>query len=100
MADNYNENFENEEEMVFINKKPLQVGSFDEYHFCMPDTRYFNVAEVLARGGRALQRRQALQARGPRRARRHRHRHRGQLLTRSEERRVGKECRSRWSPYH
>ena len=27
--------------------------------------------------------------------------HRGRLaLTRSEERRVGKECRSRWSPYH
>ena len=23
-----------------------------------------------------------------------------QLLPRSEERRVGKECRSRWSPYH
>ena len=23
-----------------------------------------------------------------------------QLLLRSEERRVGKECRSRWSPYH
>ena len=23
-----------------------------------------------------------------------------QLLCRSEERRVGKECRSRWSPYH
>ena len=23
-----------------------------------------------------------------------------QLRTRSEERRVGKECRSRWSPYH
>ena len=23
-----------------------------------------------------------------------------QKLTRSEERRVGKECRSRWSPYH
>src|SRR2546430_10564110 len=23
-----------------------------------------------------------------------------QLITRSEERRVGKECRSRWSPYH
>ena len=22
------------------------------------------------------------------------------LFTRSEERRVGKECRSRWSPYH
>ena len=22
------------------------------------------------------------------------------LMTRSEERRVGKECRSRWSPYH
>src|SRR3712207_8067399 len=25
---------------------------------------------------------------------------RGLLPTRSEERRVGKECRSRWSPYH
>ena len=24
----------------------------------------------------------------------------GKLLRRSEERRVGKECRSRWSPYH
>ena len=23
-----------------------------------------------------------------------------EMLTRSEERRVGKECRSRWSPYH
>ena len=25
---------------------------------------------------------------------------RREVLTRSEERRVGKECRSRWSPYH
>ena len=25
---------------------------------------------------------------------------RGQFQVRSEERRVGKECRSRWSPYH
>ena len=24
----------------------------------------------------------------------------GQYTSRSEERRVGKECRSRWSPYH
>src|SRR2546427_5225248 len=24
----------------------------------------------------------------------------GAIVTRSEERRVGKECRSRWSPYH
>ena len=24
----------------------------------------------------------------------------GEKLVRSEERRVGKECRSRWSPYH
>ena len=24
----------------------------------------------------------------------------GNAMTRSEERRVGKECRSRWSPYH
>src|SRR3712207_4324681 len=28
------------------------------------------------------------------------HQHPTQTLTRSEERRVGKECRSRWSPYH
>src|SRR5256885_4589817 len=27
-------------------------------------------------------------------------RHRGRASSRSEERRVGKECRSRWSPYH
>ena len=27
-------------------------------------------------------------------------RQKAQALTRSEERRVGKECRSRWSPYH
>ena len=26
--------------------------------------------------------------------------HAGYFMTRSEERRVGKECRSRWSPYH
>ena len=26
--------------------------------------------------------------------------HQAKALTRSEERRVGKECRSRWSPYH
>ena len=24
----------------------------------------------------------------------------GEIVARSEERRVGKECRSRWSPYH
>ncbi|MCR4600629.1 MAG: hypothetical protein K5767_02675 [Clostridia bacterium] len=35
------------EETIFINGKPLQIGSWDEYHFCMPDTRYFDVAEVL-----------------------------------------------------
>src|SRR2546426_3219382 len=28
------------------------------------------------------------------------HRGNGPAVTRSEERRVGKECRSRWSPYH
>ena len=26
--------------------------------------------------------------------------HQGDIFHRSEERRVGKECRSRWSPYH
>src|SRR2546429_4116467 len=42
-----------------------------------------------------------------RRAERHRNEHRSEYLDlgdggggRSEERRVGKECRSRWSPYH
>src|SRR2546430_5396813 len=35
-----------------------------------------------------------------RRAARLRWRQRGGGLERSEERRVGKECRSRWSPYH
>ena len=33
-------------------------------------------------------------------ARRERIEQQAQALTRSEERRVGKECRSRWSPYH
>ena len=28
------------------------------------------------------------------------HPRRGETMERSEERRVGKECRSRWSPYH
>ena len=28
------------------------------------------------------------------------HYHEDYMLCRSEERRVGKECRSRWSPYH
>ena len=28
------------------------------------------------------------------------HRHGVRIVVRSEERRVGKECRSRWSPYH
>ena len=28
------------------------------------------------------------------------HEYLSQITTRSEERRVGKECRSRWSPYH
>ncbi len=37
----------NEENPVMIHGKPVQVGSFDEYHFCMPDTRYFDVANVL-----------------------------------------------------
>ena len=32
--------------------------------------------------------------------RQNRRNNRGENLTRSEERRVGKECRSRWSPYH
>ncbi len=36
-----------EQQPIMIHGKPVQVGSFDEYHFCMPDTRYFDVAEVL-----------------------------------------------------
>ena len=30
----------------------------------------------------------------------HKHYYGGWYVSRSEERRVGKECRSRWSPYH
>ena len=30
----------------------------------------------------------------------HHDKHHMAYITRSEERRVGKECRSRWSPYH
>lgn len=43
------ENMENEmdEEVILINNKPLQVGDFDTYHYCMPDIRYFDVAQVL-----------------------------------------------------
>src|SRR5215203_6856341 len=37
---------------------------------------------------------------GGKRRREDRHRGDGQARPRSEERRVGKECRSRWSPYH
>lgn len=39
--------YENFDEMIKIHGKPLQVGSFDEYHYCVPDTRFFDVAEVL-----------------------------------------------------
>ena len=39
-----NNNIENEEEVIMIHKKPLQVGSFEEYHFCLPDTRSLDVA--------------------------------------------------------
>ncbi len=39
-------NYNNDEIMMFRGK-PLQLGSFDEYHFCMPDKRYFDVAEIL-----------------------------------------------------
>lgn len=35
------------EEMMFIHGKPVQVGSFDMYHYCMPDLRYFEMADVL-----------------------------------------------------
>ena len=42
-----NNNIEEEEEMIFIHKKPVMVGSFDEYHFCLTDSRLFDVAEVL-----------------------------------------------------
>lgn len=44
MEDN---NMTNEEQPIMIHGKPVQIGSFDEYHFCMPDTRYFDVADVL-----------------------------------------------------
>src|SRR2546427_8230912 len=41
-----------------------------------------------------------VQAGGRRHAQRLFHQRLGSAILRSEERRVGKECRSRWSPYH
>ncbi|MDD6255056.1 MAG: hypothetical protein PUA82_03490 [Eubacteriales bacterium] len=35
------------EEPILIHGKPLQIGTFDQYHYCMPDTRYFEIADVL-----------------------------------------------------
>lgn len=35
------------ENMIMIHGKPVKVGSFDEYHYCLSDTRFFDVAEVL-----------------------------------------------------
>src|SRR3712207_9067027 len=72
-------------------------------HSCSPDT-----AQILATDGTAVSKgRSILRTRGARRrARRGRFAPRQdsppRLLQahRSEERRVGKECRSRWSPYH
>ena len=47
MDENNMNRMEEEQQPVMIHGKPVQVGSFDEYHFCMPDTTYFDVADVL-----------------------------------------------------
>lgn len=35
------------DEPILIHGKPVKVGTFDQYHYCMPDTRYFEIADVL-----------------------------------------------------
>src|SRR2546425_12936634 len=66
-------------------------------HHGVPRERLADAPEVLGLlvlgGQRGVARDQEL---GPQQA----HPFRTVLLRRSEERRVGKECRSRWSPYH
>ena len=42
----------------------------------------------------------SIKSRGAAATRNGQYKKRGAAATRSEERRVGKECRSRWSPYH
>src|SRR2546421_3119699 len=65
----------------------------DVYHIWWDPDLY---EELARRPGRAPRR-----GRGPTRCdRRQPRRRRSRGRTRSEERRVGKECRSRWSPYH
>ena len=64
--------------------------SIDWLKIAKSSTRTFRPARTGTRRGRSKIRRGS-----PRRAGGHTHFHR-----RSEERRVGKECRSRWSPYH
>src|SRR5258708_32976965 len=59
---------------------------------------YFHVRTAQNEEGGAIARSSRSAARRPRR--RPRRRQHLQRPNRSEERRVGKECRSRWSPYH
>ena len=51
-----------------------------------PERLYAPIGYSLAGGGKRLRPMLLMLAHG--------------IFTRSEERRVGKECRSRWSPYH
>src|SRR2546428_8298537 len=77
----------------FSDVAPLTTSSVSE-----PEVRLLDVRALLERLARAVQDdAPVLEDVG---AVRERERARDVLLDRSEERRVGKECRSRWSPYH
>jgi len=41
------EKMEQEANQILFRGKPLEVGSFDDYNFCLPDKRLFDVAEIL-----------------------------------------------------
>src|ERR1039458_7873951 len=84
------------------------IGHFDAYMAGRTRHRHaLTAATAVAKtvGQRFLQhpkQRDSYRQRGRlrRAAERHRHGDASLALMRSEERRVGKECRSRWSPYH
>src|SRR3712207_5370408 len=70
---------------TFIRLKPIKRTTIPETSGVMMSRRYLNVRLTTISTGAA-----AIQAPNIK----------GKPPTRSEERRVGKECRSRWSPYH
>ena len=71
--------YSNEESIAYLQlQKPEEINSFLTYNYGMDDDRFPLSFITEGQGSRGIK----------------------DVATRSEERRVGKECRSRWSPYH